>query len=89
MALGTSSGRTDMEALAFMRKVLPLCAGDPAFPVDRGPWHKKAFKRLGLRFQQNPFPHRSSIDSTRVWTNAFRSFYQLDRRTIGIEEVLS
>jgi transposase-like protein len=37
----------------------------------------------------NSFPHRSSIHSTRSWTDAFRNIYQLDRRIVQLEEVLS
>ena len=112
-ALGVSSGRSDLEAVGFLRKVFALCAGEPVFLVDRGPWYEKAFKRMGVRFQRmthglrnsieqwfgllkartkrfhNSFPHRSSIDSVRSWTDAFRNLYQLDRRIVRLEEVLS
>ncbi len=37
----------------------------------------------------NSFPHRSSIDSLRSWTEAFAQFYSLDWRIIDLEEVLS
>lgn len=37
----------------------------------------------------NSFPNRSSVDSTRTWTDALRNIYQLNRRIIRIEEVLS
>lgn len=110
-SLGVSSGRSDLEAMAFVRKVLSLSAWETIFLVDRGPWYEKAFRKLGVKFQRMThglrnsteqwfgllkartdrfrysFPHRSSIDSTRSWINAFRNLYQLDNTVVSLEEV--
>lgn len=112
-SLGVSCGRSDPEAMAFVRKVLSLSAGETIFLVDRGPWYEKAFGKLGVKFQRmthglrnsieqwfgllkartmrfhNSFPYRSSIDSTRSWTDTFRKLYQLDKRIVSLEEMLS
>lgn len=112
-ALSVSTGRTDWEAEAFVRKALRLAAGDPIFLVDRGPWYEKAFRRMGLRFQHmthglrnaierffglvkartkrfnNAFPHRSSIQSVRGWTDAFVNYCNLENRIDIREEALS
>jgi len=62
ISVGLSSGRTDLEAMAFFRKVLPLCAGNPVFLVDRGPWYDQALKALGVRFQHMIHGLRNSIE---------------------------
>lgn len=60
--LGVSSGRTDLEAVGFLKKVFSLCASEPFFLVDKGPWYEKAFKRMGVRFQRMTHGLRNSIE---------------------------
>jgi len=60
--VGLSSGRTDWEALAFIKKVMSLCAGTPIFLTDRGPWYEKAFRRLGVKFQKMTHGLRNYIE---------------------------
>jgi transposase-like protein len=37
--IGVSPGRSDLDALLFIKQVLKHCRGDPVVLVDRGPWY--------------------------------------------------
>jgi putative transposase len=41
-------------AVKFLRKVLDSYEGKPVIAVDRGPWYRWAFERLGSTYFQIP-----------------------------------
>lgn len=43
-----SPGRSDLDALLFVKQVLKRCRGDPVVLVDRGPWYNWALDDLRL-----------------------------------------
>ncbi|WP_373675562.1 DDE-type integrase/transposase/recombinase [Halopenitus sp. H-Gu1] len=43
-----SPGRSDLDALLFIKQVLKRCRGDPVVLVDRGPWYNWALDDLEL-----------------------------------------
>ncbi|MCR8487364.1 MAG: DDE-type integrase/transposase/recombinase, partial [Crenarchaeota archaeon] len=45
IAVYASRGRSILNALTFLRKVLEVCDGKPVVVVDRGPWYRWALKR--------------------------------------------
>jgi putative transposase len=49
LALEVSYGRSNLNALSFLRKALRMCTDKPLVIVDRGPWYRWAFERLGMR----------------------------------------
>jgi transposase-like protein len=48
LALEASYGRSSLNALAFLKKALRMCTNKPLVLVDKGPWYRWAFERLGL-----------------------------------------
>jgi transposase-like protein len=51
LALEASYGRSSLNALAFLKKALRMCTNKPLVIVDRGPWYRWAFERLGLEYR--------------------------------------
>jgi transposase-like protein len=51
LALEASYGRSSLNALAFLKKALKMCTNRPLVLVDRGPWYRWAFERLGLEYR--------------------------------------
>jgi len=50
IATYASKGRSSLDALIFMKKVLKACIGKPELILcDRGKWDSYAFERLGLK----------------------------------------
>jgi len=43
-----SPGRSDLNALLFLKQVLKRCRGDPVVLVDRGPWYNWPLDDLEL-----------------------------------------
>ncbi|WP_256546645.1 hypothetical protein [Halobellus inordinatus] len=43
-----STGRSDLDALLFIKQVLKRCRGDPVVLVDRGPWYNWPLDDLDL-----------------------------------------
>ncbi|ELZ36980.1 transposase, IS240 [Halorubrum saccharovorum DSM 1137] len=43
-----SPGRSDLDALLFVKQVLERCRGEPVVLVDRGPWCNWALDDLNL-----------------------------------------
>jgi len=43
-----SPGRSDLDALLFIKQVLKRCRGQPVIVVDRGPWYNWALDDLDL-----------------------------------------
>jgi transposase-like protein len=51
LALEASYGRSSLNALTFLKKALKMCTNKPLVIVDRGPWYRWAFERLGLEYR--------------------------------------
>ena len=49
--LEASYGRSSLNALAFLKKALRMCTNKPLILVDKGPWYRWAFERLGLEYR--------------------------------------
>ncbi|MEM2613026.1 MAG: DDE-type integrase/transposase/recombinase [Nitrososphaerota archaeon] len=62
IALYASRGRSMMNVLTFMRRVLEACDGRPVVVVDRGPWYPWALKRLGIEYFHEIFGERNRIE---------------------------
>jgi transposase-like protein len=51
LALEASYGRSSLNALSFLKKALRMCTDKPLVLVDKGPWYRWAFERLGLEYR--------------------------------------
>jgi len=43
--------RSTLDAEIFLKQVLEYCENKPLFLVDKGPWYREAFERLGLEYR--------------------------------------
>jgi hypothetical protein len=59
LALEASYGRSSLNALLFLKKALRMCTNKPLVLVDRGPWYRWAFERLGLEYRHERFGLRN------------------------------
>jgi transposase-like protein len=80
LALEASYGRSSLNALSFLKKVLKMCTNKPLVLVDRGPWYRWAFERLGLECRYERFGMRNRVE---------RLFRYLKERTIVFHHKLS
>jgi len=55
LALEVSYGRSSLNALSFLKKALRMCTNKPLVIVDRGPWYRWRFERLGLKYRYERF----------------------------------
>jgi hypothetical protein len=77
LALEASYGRSCLNALSFLKK---MCINKPLVLVDRGPWYRWAFERLGLEYRYERFGMRNRVE---------RFFRYLKERTIVFHHKLS
>jgi len=62
-----SPGRSDLDALLFLRTVLKRCRGEPVILVDRGPWYNWALDDLKLcESRRETWGERSLVESWSV-----------------------
>jgi transposase-like protein len=80
LALEASYGRSSLNALAFLKKALKMCTNRPLVLVDRGPWYRWAFERLGLEYRYERFGMRNRVE---------RFFRYLKERTIVFHHKMS
>jgi transposase-like protein len=80
LALEASYGRSSLNALAFLRKALRMCINKPSVLVDKGPWYRWAFERLGLEYMYERFGMRNSVE---------RFFRYLKERTMIFHHKMS
>ncbi|MEM3032470.1 MAG: DDE-type integrase/transposase/recombinase [Nitrososphaerota archaeon] len=52
IALYASKGRSILNTLTFLKKVLETCEGKSVIVVDRDPWYQWALNRLGIEYIQ-------------------------------------
>jgi len=57
------SHRNYLTTLHFVKTVLKYCKNKPVFVVDKGPWYKGVFERLGLDYEHESFGRKSKIES--------------------------
>jgi transposase-like protein len=50
-------------ASAFLRKALRMCTDKPLVIVDKGPWYRWAFERLGLEYRHEEQGREISSDT--------------------------
>jgi transposase-like protein len=80
LALEASYGRSSLNALAFLKKALKICANRPLPMVDKGPWYRWALERLGLEYKHERFGMRNRVE---------RLFRYLKEKTIVFHHKLS
>jgi transposase-like protein len=80
LALEASYGRSSLNALSFLKKALRMCTNKPLVLVDRGPWYRWAFERLGLEYRYERFGMRNSVE---------RFFRYLKERTVVFHHKMS
>jgi putative transposase len=80
LALEASYGRSSLNALAFLKKALRMCTNKPLVIVDKGPWYRWAFERLGLEYRYERFGMRNRVE---------RLFRYLKERTIVFHHKMS
>jgi transposase-like protein len=80
LALEASYCRSSLNALAFLKKALKMCANKPLVLVDKGPWYRWAFERLGLEYRHERFGMRNRVE---------RFFRYLKERTMVFHHKLS
>jgi transposase-like protein len=51
LAFRASFTRSSLDAEIFLKQVLECCENKPLFLVDKGPWYREAFERLGLEYK--------------------------------------
>jgi putative transposase len=62
LALEASYGRSSLNALSSLKKALRICTNRPLVIVDRGPWYRWAFERLGLEYRYERFGIRNRVE---------------------------
>jgi len=80
LALEASYGRSSLNALSFLKKALKMCTNKPLVMVDRGPWYRWAFERLGLEYRCERFGIRNRVE---------RFFRYLKERTVVFHHKMS
>jgi putative transposase len=80
LALEASYGRSCLNALSFLKKALRMCTDKPLVLVDKGPWYRWAFERLGLEYRHERLGMRNSVE---------RSFRYLKERTVVFHHKMS
>ena len=58
-----TTGRSGVEALAFLTGVLARCDNQPAIHVDRGMWYPWPLKVLGLDWQVTSGGVRNTVET--------------------------
>jgi transposase-like protein len=80
LALEASYGRSSLNALTFFKKALKMCTNKPLVIVDKGPWYRWAFERLGLEYRHERFGMRNRVE---------RFFRYLKERTVVFHHKMS
>jgi putative transposase len=80
LALEASYGRSCLNAIAFLKKALRMCTDKPLVLVDKGPWYRWAFERLGLEYRHERLGIRNRVE---------RFFRYLKERTVVFHHKLS
>jgi len=62
LAVYISRGRSMLNALIFLKRVLKACENNPVIVVDRGPWYPWTLKRLEIEYFHETFGERNRIE---------------------------
>jgi transposase-like protein len=62
LALEASYGGSSLNALSFLKKALRMCTNKLLVMVDRGPWYRWAFERIGLEYRCERFGMRNRVE---------------------------
>jgi hypothetical protein len=62
LALEASYGRSSLNAPSFLKKALRMCTDKPLVLVDKGPWYRWAFERLGLEYRHERLGMRNRVE---------------------------
>jgi len=92
LAVYASRGRSMLNALTFLKRVLKTCENKPVIVVDRGPWYPWALRRLGLEYFHETFGERNRIERWfRELKERTKRFYNnVNAKTIkSVEEIAS
>jgi transposase-like protein len=76
LALEASYGRSSLNTLSFLK----MCTNKPLVLVDKGPWYRWAFERLGLEHMYQRFGMRNRVE---------RFFRYLKERTVVFHHKMS
>jgi hypothetical protein len=52
-------------ALAFLKEALRMCTDKPLVLIDKGPWYRWAFERLGLEYRHERFGMRNKKEKSK------------------------
>jgi transposase-like protein len=80
LALEASYGRSSLNAPSFLKKALRMCTDKPLVLVDKGPWYRWAFERLGLEYRHERLGMRNRVE---------RFFRYLKERTVVFHHKMS
>jgi putative transposase len=80
LALEASYGRSSLNAPSFLKKALKMCTDKPLVLVDKGPWYRWAFERLGLEYRHERLGMRNRVE---------RVFRHLKERTVVFHHKMS
>lgn len=76
LAVYASYYRSNINTLAFLRRVLDACTNKPVVLVDGGPWYPWPLNRMGLRWLHVTFGERNAIERFfRTLKERTRRFY--------------
>ncbi|MEM4374695.1 MAG: DDE-type integrase/transposase/recombinase [Nitrososphaerota archaeon] len=88
IAVYASRGRSILNALTFLRRVLEVCDGKPVIVVDRGPWYPGALRRLGIEYFHETSGERNRIERWfRKLKDRTRRFYNNIKTVKNIEGI--
>jgi putative transposase len=65
LVLEASYGRSSLNALAFLKDALRMCTDKPLVLIDKGPWYRWAFERLGLEYRHERFGMRNKKEKSK------------------------
>jgi transposase-like protein len=80
LVLEASYGRSSLNAPSFLKKALRMCTDKPLVLVDKGPWYRWAFERLGLEYRHERLGMRNRVE---------RFFRYLKERTVVFHHKMS
>ena len=90
LAVWITRGRSGLEAMMSLRRVLRRCKGRPRVLVDGGPWYRWAQDRLGLEWEHVTFCERNPVEQ---WFGTLRQrnkrFYKRGPYNAGVVQAQS
>lgn len=76
IAVGSSRGRSLLDAYLFMKRVMAACTAQPIVHVDGGPWYRWSVRRAGGRYRRTRGGTRNHIERWfRLLKGRTKAFY--------------